>query len=186
MTDGKQNYKLATFAGGCFWCMVPPFEALDGVIEVSSGYTGGNVDKPTYGMVCSGGTGHYEAVQIVYDPAKISYEKLLDVFWRQIDPTDAGGQFFDRGSQYLTAVFYHDEEQKRIAESSRASLEASGKFDKPIATEILSISEFYQAEEYHQNFHLKNPEHYKMYKTGSGRESSLEKLWGKEGKSHDR
>lgn len=166
--------KLATFAGGCFWCMVPPFEELNGVHEVLAGYTGGRTQNPSYEQVCSGNTGHYEAVQIKYDSGIIKYEDLLEVFWSQIDPTDPNGQFFDRGSQYQTAIFYHDEEQRELAEASKRNLENEERFSYPIATKIIKASEFYPAEEYHQDYHLKNPEHYKSYKVGSGREAFIQ------------
>ncbi len=172
------GYRKATFAGGCFWCMEPPFEKLDGVIGVTPGYTGGNKKDPTYQEVSYGGTGHAEAIQVLYDPAKVTYDQLLDVFWRQIDPTDPGGQFADRGSQYRTAIFYHDEEQKRLAEASKEALQASGKFEKPIVTEIVEATEFYPAEEYHQDYYKKNPVHYKRYRAGSGREGYLKETWG--------
>lgn len=173
----KDNMKIetATFAGGCFWCMVPPFYDIDGVIEVKSGYTGGKTANPTYKEVCIGKTGHYEAVQILYDPARVSYEKLLEIFWQNIDPTDQGGQFHDRGRQYMTAIFYHNQEQQELAEKSKTGLEKSSRFDKPIATRILEACTFYTAEEYHQDYHKKNPEHYIQYKIGSGREAFIEK-----------
>lgn len=167
----------ATFAGGCFWCMVEPFDERPGIIEVISGYTGGHVENPTYEEVCSGTTGHVEAVQITYDPAIVSYQQLVELFWRQIDPTDPGGQFHDRGSSYKTAIFYHNEHQKKIAEQSKKELEASGIFNKPIVTPILPAKPFYPAEEYHQNFYKKNPEHYYAYKRGSGREDFIKKHW---------
>jgi peptide methionine sulfoxide reductase msrA/msrB len=170
----------ATFAGGCFWCMEPPFEKLAGVKEVLSGYTGGRKVNPTYEEVSAGGTGHLEAVEIVYDPAQVTYQKLLDVFWRQIDPTDAGGQFVDRGSSYTSAIFYHNEEQKRFAEASRKKLGESGRFDKPIVTEIRPVGPFYRAEEYHQDYYKKNPIRYKFYRSRSGRDQYLENIWGKE------
>jgi peptide methionine sulfoxide reductase msrA/msrB len=178
-TDAK-DYKTATFAGGCFWCVESDFEKVDGVIEAVSGYAGGDEPNPTYKQVSSGRTGHTEAVQITYDPNKVSYQELLDVLWRHMDPTDAGGQFADRGSQYRPAVFYHDEEQKRIAEESRAELEKSGRFSKPIATEIVPLTEFYPAEEYHQDYYSKNPLRYKMYRYGSGRDQFLKSKWGDE------
>ncbi|AMA71508.1 MULTISPECIES: peptide-methionine (R)-S-oxide reductase MsrB [Aneurinibacillus] len=178
-TDEKR-YELATFAGGCFWCMVSPFEEMPGIIKVVSGYTGGHKENPTYEEVCSDTTGHYEAVQITFEPDVFPYEKLLDIYWRQIDPTDPGGQFYDRGQSYQTAIFYHNEEQRRKAEASRKALEESGRFDKPIVTKILPASTFYPAEEYHQNYHKKNPLHYKMYRRGSGREAFIEKHWSKE------
>jgi methionine-S-sulfoxide reductase len=175
--ETTKKLKKATFAGGCFWCMQPPFRKLEGVIEVVSGYAGGKKPSPTYEEVSSGRTGHFEAVQITYDPDKISYETLLDTFWRQIDPTDAGGQFADRGTQYHTAIFYHDDEQKRLAEESRKRLEASGKFKTPIRTEIRPYTTFYPAEEYHQDYDRKNPERYHEYKVLSGREPFIEKTW---------
>lgn len=171
------HYELATFAGGCFWCLVPPFEVMEGVIKVVSGYTGGQKEKPTYEQVCSGNTGHYEAVQITFDPHAVSYEKLLELFWRQIDPTDPGGQFYDRGSTYCTAVFFHNEEQRKKAEASKRILTKSGQFDKPIVTEIFPASTFYPAEEYHQNYHQKNPYQYRLYHTGSGRDAFVKRHW---------
>ena len=173
------NLKKATFAGGCFWCMQPPFRAIDGVVEVVSGYAGGRKETPSYEEVSSGTTGHLEAVQVTYDPGKVSYETLLDTFWRQIDPTDSGGQFADRGSQYHTAVFYHDEEQKRLAEESKRRLDASGKFPRAVATEIRPFTNFYPAEEYHQDYDRKNPGRYHEYKVLSGREPFIEKTWKK-------
>jgi peptide methionine sulfoxide reductase msrA/msrB len=167
----------ATFAGGCFWCMEPPYEKLDGVKDVISGYTGGHDTDPTYEEVSSGRTGHVEAVEIIYDPAKISYEELLDVYWRQINPTDSGGQFVDRGSQYRTAIFYHSEEQKALAEKSKKALSESGLFDKPIVTEILPAGPFYRAEEYHQDYYKKNPIRYKLYRFTSGRDQYLNRIW---------
>jgi peptide methionine sulfoxide reductase msrA/msrB len=172
--------EVATFAGGCFWCMEPPFEKLDGVTDVVSGYTGGPEEYPTYGQVSSGATGHAEAVQVAYDPERVTYEQLLDVFWRQIDPTDVGGQFADRGSQYRTAIFYHDERQKRLAEDSRNALGKSARFNDPIATQIVEVGQFYPAEEYHQDYYKKNPVHYKRYRVGSGREGFLARVWGPE------
>lgn len=173
------NYEFATFAGGCFWCMVKPFQEYEGVIEVLSGYTGGEKINPTYEEVCTHKTGHFEAVQIKFDPNLIKYETLLDTFWHQIDPTDEGGQFADRGNSYKTAIFYHTEEQKIAAESSKMNLEKSGRFRTPIATKILPAKAFYSAEEYHQNYHQKNPLHYNMYRIGSGREKFIKKNWGK-------
>lgn len=175
----NEKIKLATFAGGCFWCMIQPFERLAGVHEVISGYIGGCMENPAYEDVCSGNTGHYEAVKITYDPSQISYESLLDTFWKQIDPTDPIGQFADKGEQYRTAIFYHDEEQREKAEASKAELEGSGKFSEPIATKIIPVSKFYPAEEYHQDYHKKNPERYKRYRQGSGREAYLKKTWGR-------
>ena len=170
----------ATFAGGCFWCMEHPFEKLEGVSEVLSGYTGGREENPTYGEVSSGTTSHFEAIQITYDTAKISYSELLDVFWKQIDPTDPGGQFADRGLQYRTAVFYHNEEQKRLAELSKEQLNNSRKYGKEIVTEIIQATPFYKAEEYHQDFYKKSPIKYQIYRKGSGRDQFLERIWGKE------
>ena len=170
----------ATFAGGCFWCMEPPFEKLDGVKEVISGYTGGHKANPTYKEVSSGTTGHVEAVEVIFDPAKVSYEKLLDVFWRQVNPTDNGGQFVDRGTSYVTGIFYHTEEQKRLAEASKKRLGQTGRFDKPIVTPIRPAGPFYRAEEYHQDYYKKNPIRYKFYRYNSGRDQYLEKVWAKE------
>jgi len=169
----------ATFAGGCFWCMESPFEKIDGVIDVVAGYTGGQMENPSYEEVCSGGTGHLEAVQVTFDPEKADYSTLLDVFWRQINPTDAGGQFADRGEQYSTAIFYHTPEQKALAEKSKRSLEESGRFVGPIVTEIRPADKFYPAEEYHQDYHTTNSARYRMYRIGSGRELFLEKYWKK-------
>jgi peptide methionine sulfoxide reductase msrA/msrB len=174
-TSGRRE--LATFAGGCFWCMVEPFEELPGIYQIVSGYTGGHKENPTYEEVCSGTTGHVEAVQITFDPDVFPYRKLLDIFWRQIDPTDAGGQFYDRGESYRTAIFYHNEEQKRLAEESKQELNESGRFDKPIVTEILPAGPFYPAEEYHQDFHKKNPYRYKQYRLGSGRDAFIKQHW---------
>jgi peptide methionine sulfoxide reductase msrA/msrB len=174
-----ENTKLAAFAGGCFWCMVQPFAKLEGVHEVISGYTGGNIPNPKYEEVTTGITGHYEAVLVAYDPSAISYRRLLDTFWRQIDPTDPAGQFADKGQQYRTAIFYYDDEQRKLAETSKKELQSSGKFDKPVAVNVLPASDFYPAEEYHQDYYKKNPERYKRYKTGSGREGYLESVWGK-------
>jgi len=168
----------ATFAGGCFWCMEPPFEKLPGVVHVTSGYTGGPEKAPSYKEVSSGRTGHVEAVQVEYDPAKISYDYLLKVFWRQINPTDAGGQFADRGTQYQTAIFAHDKAQREAAEASKRALEKSGIFDKPIVTPIRWAQPFYAAESYHQDYYKKNPSHYKRYRIGSGREGFLKAVWG--------
>jgi peptide methionine sulfoxide reductase msrA/msrB len=176
----EMNLRKATFAGGCFWCTESDFEKLPGVVKVISGYTGGNKENPTYGEVSSGTTGHVEAVQVYYDPAKITYEELLDYFWKHVDPTDAGGQFVDRGSQYRSVIFYHDEDQKRLAEKSKETLSKSGKFNKPIVTEILRFSKFYEAEDYHQDYYKTHSLKYKFYRYGSGRDQFLEKVWGKE------
>ncbi len=167
----------ATFSGGCFWCMVPPFEKFEGVIEIISGYSGGDEDNPTYEEVSSGETGYREAIQIIYNPKKVSYEELLDTFWKQIDPTDPRGQFADKGKQYTTAIFYHNKEQKKIAEKSKKGLENSKRFDKPIVTDILPFKSFYPAEEYHQGYYKKNSVRYKLYKMGSGRDRYIEKMW---------
>ena len=177
-TSRQDNaYELATFAGGCFWCMVTPFEELPGIIRVVSGYTGGHVPDPTYEEVCSETTGHAEAVQITFDPELMPYGKLLGLFWRQIDPTDEGGQFHDRGSSYRTAIFYHSEEQRREAERSKEELAASGRFGRPIVTEIVPAQPFYPAEEYHQDYHKKNPLRYRMYRKGSGRDAFIAAHW---------
>lgn len=169
-----------TFAGGCFWCVEADFEKLPGVVKVISGYTGGSKDNPTYEEVSSGTTGHVEAVQVYYDPSKITYEGLLDFFWRHIDPTDPGGQFVDRGSQYRSIIFYHDEEQRRLAEKSKEALDRSGRFKKPVVTEIIRFTKFYEAEEYHQDYYKKHPLKYAYYRHGSGRDQFLSKIWGKE------
>lgn len=172
------KYSKATFAGGCFWCMEGPFEELEGVKEVLSGYAGGHTENPTYEEVCTGTTGHTEVVQIIYDSEKVDYSTLLNIFWRQIDPTDPGGSFVDRGSQYRSAIFYHDESQKALALASKKKLEKSGKFDKPVATEISELKKFYPAEAYHQDFYKTNTEHYKRYRKGSGRDLYIKKVWG--------
>ena len=174
----QADLKQATFAGGCFWCMEPPFEQLAGVISVTAGYAGGLEPRPTYEHVSSGKTGHAEAVQIVYDPAELTYEQSLEVFWRNIDPTTLDAQFADRGRQYRTAIFYHDEEQRRLADASKAALERSGKFTKPLVTEIAPSTAFHPAEEYHQDYYKKNPLRYKLYRAGSGRDGYLKKTWG--------
>jgi peptide methionine sulfoxide reductase msrA/msrB len=172
----------AIFAGGCFWCMEAPFEKLPGVISVISGYTGGTKENPTYAEVSSGGTGHAEAVEITFDPEKISYEKLLDVFWMNIDPTAVDRQFVDAGRQYRAAVFYLNDAQKRLAEESREKLQKSGRFARPIVTEINQASVFYPAEEYHQDYYKNNPIRYKNYRNGSGRDQFLDSIWGKDRK----
>ncbi|MCW5889700.1 MAG: peptide-methionine (R)-S-oxide reductase MsrB [bacterium] len=174
------DHREATFAGGCFWCMEPPFEKLPGVLEVVSGYTGGSQQDPTYEEVSAGGTGHVEAVLVRYDPARVSYETLLEVFWRQIDPTDAGGQFVDRGAQYRSAIFVHDGEQRRLAEASKQRLAASGRFAKPIVTDVVAFERFWPAEEYHQDYYRKNPIRYRYYRYGSGRDRFLDEAWGAE------
>jgi peptide-methionine (S)-S-oxide reductase len=172
------NLEKATFAGGCFWCMEPPFEKLTGVVSVTSGYTGGQAKNPTYEEVSAGGTGHAEAVQIVYNPSKISYEKLIEVFWHNVDPTVKDRQFCDTGHQYRTAIFYHSEEQRRLALSSKEKLEKNKPFKGPIVTEIVAASAFYPAEDYHQHYYRKNPIRYKFYRTACGRDSRLGELWG--------
>jgi len=178
-TAGGKNLAKATFAGGCFWCMEPPFDKLDGVISTTSGYTGGQTKNPSYEEVSSGGTGHTESVEIVFDPAKISYTQLLNVFWHNIDPLTPDAQFCDHGSQYRTAIFYHNEEQKHLAEASKKALEQSGQLAKPIVTEIVPAGEFYKAEDYHQDYYQKNPVRYKFYRYQCGRDQVLEQLWGK-------
>ena len=175
---GSPQSEKATFAGGCFWCMEHPFDQLEGVLSVTVGYTGGQKKNPRYEEVSSGTTGHAESVQIVYDPAKITYTKLLDVFWHNIDPTVKNQQFCDVGNQYRTAIFYHNEEQKRFVEESKNALEKSGRFKGPIYTEIVPASEFYPAEEYHQHYYKKNPIRYKFYRYNCGRDQRLEELWG--------
>lgn len=177
MSKKENGFKAATFAGGCFWCTEADFEKVPGVVEAVSGYTGGRVDYPSYGDVCSGATGHVEAVQVVFDPAKVSYEKLLEVFWSHVDPTDAGGQFADRGSQYRSAIFYHDPEQKRLAEESKAALSAAGVFERPIVTEIRPFEKFFKAEDYHQDYAKTCSMQYKVYRSGSGRDRFLEGIW---------
>lgn len=179
MADARELEK-ATFAGGCFWCMEHPFDELDGVVSTTVGYTGGHKENPTYKEVSAGTTGHTESVLVVYDTAKITYDKLLDVFWRNINPTTPDRQFVDVGSQYRPAIFYHNEEQKRLAEESRDRLDKSGRYNSPILTEIVSATIFYEAEEYHQNYYRKNPIRYKFYRLGSGRDKYLNRIWSKE------
>ncbi len=177
MKGEDKKLEKATFAGGCFWCMEPPFEKLNGVVEVIAGYIGGEKEEPTYKEVSSGTTGHYEAIQIIYEPEKISYEELLDVFWKQIDPTDAGSSFVDRGQQYGSAIFYHDDKQRRLAELLKEKLGKSGVFKKPIATKIVEFKIFYKAEDYHQDYYKKNPLRYKFYRSRSGRDQFLNEVW---------
>jgi peptide-methionine (S)-S-oxide reductase len=172
------GHAIATFAGGCFWCMEPPYDELDGVISTTSGYTGGHKQNPTYEEVSSGKTGHAEAVQVVYDPKRITYERLLEVFWRNIDPLTANAQFCDHGTQYRSGIFFHDAAQRRFAEESKRTLEASGRFKTPIVTEIVEAGTFYPAEEYHQDYYKKNPVRYKFYRAGCGRDRRLAELWG--------
>jgi len=174
----------ATFAGGCFWCMQPAFDRVDGVVSTTVGYTGGHQKNPTYEEVETGQTGHAESIQVTYDPAKVSYAKLLDVFWHNIDPLTANGQFCDHGNQYRSAIFYHDEEQKRLAQESKKALEASGRFTQPIVTEIVAATEFYPAEEYHQKYYEKNPLRYRYYRYGCGRDQRLQEVWGKDAPAH--
>jgi peptide-methionine (S)-S-oxide reductase len=174
------GHALAIFAGGCFWCMEPPYDKLDGVLATISGYAGGTTVDPTYREVSSGGTGHAEVVQITYDPARVTYEQLLEVFWQNVDPLDAGGQFCDRGSQYRTGIFVHDEEQRRLAEASKQALEGSGRFEQPIVTEIVEAGPFYPAEDYHQDYYEKNPIRYKFYRWNCGRDQRLAELWGEQ------
>jgi peptide methionine sulfoxide reductase msrA/msrB len=179
MGENEKQYEIATFAGGCFWCMVKPFDEQPGIMKVVSGYTGGHTTDPTYEEVCSDTTGHYEAVQITFDPHVFPYERLVELFWQQIDPTDEGGQFADRGDSYRTAIFYHTEQQKQAAELSKRELSESGRFLKPIVTPILPAAPFYEAEDYHQHYYKKNSIRYQLYRTGSGREAFLKKHWAK-------
>ena len=183
-TDSKDRStaktEIATFAGGCFWCMESAFEKHEGVTEAISGYMGGHIENPTYEQVSSGKSGHLEVIQVVYEPDKIDYNVLLDLFWRQIDPTDGDGSFADRGPQYRSAVFYHSEEQKRLAEASRDQLQSSGRYEKPIVTEIRKAETFYPAEDYHQDYYRKNPIRYKFYRHGSGRDAYLKTVWEKD------
>jgi peptide-methionine (S)-S-oxide reductase len=176
---GETRYEKATFAGGCFWCMEPPFDELPGVISTTSGYTGGRTKNPTYEEVSGGGTGHAEAVEILYDPAKITYAQLLDVFWKNIDPLTPDRQFCDVGPQYRSGIFYHNEEQKRLAEASKTAIEKSGRFARQIVTEIVAASAFYRAEEYHQDYYKKNPIRFNYYKLTCGRARRLQELWGR-------
>lgn len=171
---------IATFAGGCFWCMQPPFDRLDGVLSTTVGYTGGHTRNPTYEQVSGGGTGHAESIQIAYDPAKVSFAKLLQVFWHNIDPLTPNAQFCDHGTQYRSVIFFHNAEQQRLAEQSKRDLEASGRFKQPIVTEIVPASTFYPAEDYHQAYYRKNPLRYKYYRYGCGRDRRLQELWGAE------
>ena len=175
----SDNPAKATFAGGCFWCMEEVFDSVPGVLSVTSGYTGGQLPNPSYAQVSAGQTGHTEAIEVLYDPAKVSYSKLLEVFWHNIDPTQKDGQFCDHGNQYRTAVFYHDETQKQLAEASKAQLQNTKPFQGEIVTEIVPAGEFYPAEDYHQDYYLKNPLRYKFYRTTCGRDQRLQTLWGK-------
>jgi peptide methionine sulfoxide reductase msrA/msrB len=178
MKDSTNDLRTATFAGGCFWCVEADFEKVPGVVKVISGYTGGHKENPTYEEVSAGGTGHVEAVQVYYDPKRVSYDELLDFFWRHVDPIDPDGQFVDKGSQYRSVIFYHDEEQRRLAEESKKKLADSGRFDKPIVTEILKFEKFYPAEPYHQDYYKTHSTRYKFYRWGSGRDQFLQKVWG--------
>jgi peptide-methionine (S)-S-oxide reductase len=177
----REALATATFAGGCFWCMEPPFDRTPGVVSTTAGYTGGRKPKPTYEEVSAGGTGHAESVQVVYDPARVSYSKLLDVFWHNVDPLTPDAQFCDHGNQYRTAIFYHDDEQRRLAEASKAAL--AGRFDRPVVTQIVPATQFYPAEEYHQDYYRKNPFRYRFYRFNCGRDRRLEQLWGEDAPS---
>ena len=177
METHERYLDTATFAGGCFWCTESDFKKVNGVVDVVSGYTGGQEKNPTYQAVSAGDTGHLEAVQVRFDPNQVTYEALLDVFWRHVDPTDPGGQFVDRGPQYRTAIFYHTDEQRRMAEASKKKLESSGIFTRPVATAILPYTAYYQAEDYHQDYHKKNPLEYERYRKGSGRDRFLRSIW---------
>ncbi|MEN8751157.1 MAG: peptide-methionine (R)-S-oxide reductase MsrB [Desulfobacterales bacterium] len=178
MDPSFKHLETATFAGGCFWCSESDLVKLHGVVEVISGYTGGSKANPTYQEVSSGSTGHYEAVQVLYDPEKVTYRELLDAYWRHVDPTDNGGQFVDRGPQYRTAIFYHNEEQKRQAEASKSELARSGRFSRAVVTPIIPLTTFYKAEDYHQDYFKKSPVRYKAYRHASGRDQFIEKIWG--------
>ena len=180
MNKNDNSLRTATFAGGCFWCIENDFEKVNGVIEVTSGYSGGDEENPTYEEVSAEKTGHAETVQVIYEPEKVSYNEVLDVFWRHVDPTDKDGQFVDRGPQYRTAIFYHDTEQKHLAEKSKKNLEKSGRFDGPIVTEIVKFTRFYRAEEYHQDYYKTQALRYKFYRWNSGRDQFLKKVWGDE------
>jgi peptide-methionine (S)-S-oxide reductase len=175
-TGAQEELALATFAGGCFWCMEPPFDELPGVVSTTSGYIGGRTQNPTYEEVSSGGTGHAEAVQVRYDPRKVTYTKLLEVFWRNVDPLTANRQFCDAGSQYRSAIFFHDEEQRRLAETSKNALDK--RFAEPVVTEIVKAGAFFPAEEYHQDYYKKNAVRYKVYRWNCGRDRRLAEVWG--------
>jgi len=180
MSQNMDDFSKATFAGGCFWCMEPPFDKLDGVVATMPGYTGGHKENPTYQEVSAGTTGHTEALQVTYDPQKVSYPQLLEVFWRNINPADSDGQFVDRGSHYRPAIFYLDEEQKQLAEESRDQLVESGRFKSPITIEIVLLETFYPAEDYHQGYYQKCPVRYQSYRYNSGRDQFLKKIWSDE------
>jgi peptide-methionine (S)-S-oxide reductase len=177
-TADRPGFAKAVFAGGCFWCMEEVFENVDGVVSVVSGYMGGTLANPSYEQVSAGGTGHAESVEVLYDPAKVTYAKLLDAFWRNVDPVTPDAQFCDHGSQYRSAIFYLDEEQKRLAEESKAAIEQAKRFQEPIVTQIVKAGQFYPAEDYHQDFYKRNPIRYKFYKYSCGRAQRLEALWG--------
>lgn len=177
-----RNPERAAFAGGCFWCMQPPFDKLKGVLSTTVGYTGGHKENPTYEEVSSGTTGHAESIEILYDPSQVSYEELLEVFWKNIDPTTPNRQFADEGTQYRTAIFYHTEEQRKLAEASKVNMEKSGRFARPIVVEIVLATTFYPAEEYHQEYYRKSPLRYKMFRFASGRDQYLNRTWGDETK----
>ncbi len=183
-TGERSRTAAAIFAGGCFWCMEPPFDKTEGVINTTSGYTGGTSANPTYEEVSAGGTGHAEAVKIVYDPSKVSYAELLHIFWRNVDPLRKDAQFCDTGSQYRSAIFPLDEEQKRLAEESKRELEDSGRFSQPIVTEIAEAGPFFPAESYHQDYYMKNPNRYTFYRWSCGRDARLEQIWGDEAGGH--
>jgi peptide methionine sulfoxide reductase msrA/msrB len=186
MDSSYKNLETATFAGGCFWCSESDFVKHDGVVEVVSGYTGGSKPNPTYEEVCSGTTGHYEAVQVFYDPEKVTYRELLEAFWRHIDPTDDGGQFVDRGPQYRSAIFYHNQEQRRQAEASKDALAQSGRFGKAIVTPVLPLTIFFKAEDYHQKYYQKSPLRYRAYRQASRRDRFIGKIWGQAVKDRKR
>ena len=179
--EAPEGAARATFAGGCFWCMEPPFDKPDGVYSTTSGYAGGKVKNPSYRQVSAGVTGHAEAIQVVYDPERVTYEELLEVFWHNVDPLDGGGQFCDRGSQYRTAIFFEGDEQRRAAEASKQALTDSGRLPGPIVTEITPLEAFYPAEDYHQDFYKRNPVRYTSYRAGCGRDRRLKQLWGESG-----
>ena len=183
-TAPPEKTATAIFAGGCFWCMEPPFDKTEGVISTTSGYTGGTVEDPTYEEVSAGGTGHAESVKVVYDPSRVSYAELLHVYWRNIDPLRKDAQFCDTGHQYRSAIFYLDEEQKKLAEESKEVLEKSGRFSQPIQTEIVKAGPFYPAEKYHQDYYMKNPNRYAFYRWSCGRDARLEQVWGDEAGGH--
>lgn len=179
----EENLKTAIFAGGCFWCMEKPFDELPGVVETTSGYTGGTVENPTYGQVSSGGTGHYEAMEVRYDPSQVSYDQLLDTFWVNIDPLDNRGQFCDKGDQYRSAIFYETPEQQSLAEQSKS--EVADRLGEAIATEVIPVSPFYDAEDYHQNYYQTHAVRYKLYRYGCGRDQRLTEIWGEDAPDHE-